>query len=119
MPRKTVEIILAKCSKKKKTFGIRNEKREDGKWHQTWAFPVDEDKAKREGFESNVLSGEFVIEDDYACPHCGSTKWTQCGSCNKIYCDDTKIGDVSKCPWCGHSGRLVQGDTFDIKGGGF
>lgn len=119
MAKRIVEITLAKCHKTKKLFGIRNEKMSDGKWHQTWAFPIDPDKAKREGFDKKKISGQFVAEDEYKCPHCGTRAWSQCGKCGKIYCDDTKIGEVSTCPWCGNSGKLSQWENFDLDSGSF
>jgi hypothetical protein len=41
------KVIMAKCSKTKKAFGIRIEERGHD-WVRTWAFKIDERKAKRE-----------------------------------------------------------------------
>ena len=38
-------VITAKCSKGKRTYGIRIQKMEDGDWWRTWAFPIDEKRA--------------------------------------------------------------------------
>ena len=50
-------VLLAKCNAQNKTYGIRVEKRGND-WVSTWAFPIDESKAKREGFEVVIFHFE-------------------------------------------------------------
>jgi hypothetical protein len=116
------KVIMAKCSKTKKAFGIRIEQR-GRDWERTWAFPIDERKAKREGFEANTISGSMNPDDAYpGCPHCGSTGFVQC-SCGKIGCNGGIVdcGDHGEytCPWCGENGELENADSFDVSGGGY
>jgi hypothetical protein len=116
------KVIMGKCSKTGKTFGIRIEQR-GRDWVRTWAFPIGERKAKREGFDVNTVSGSMNADDEYpGCPYCGSIGFVQC-SCGKIGC----MGDVRDhgdhveytCPWCGNTGTLKAADSFDVSGEGY
>jgi hypothetical protein len=113
---------MAKCSKTNKAFGIRIEQR-GRDWVRTWAFPIDERKAKREGFDANTVTGSMDADDDYpGCPHCGSGGFVQCG-CGKIGCAGglQDHGDYAEytCPWCGEYGEVAASDSFDVSGGGY
>ncbi|MDR2783642.1 MAG: hypothetical protein LBB48_07390 [Treponema sp.] len=116
------KVIMAKCSSTNKAFGIRIEQR-GRDWVRTWAFPIDERKAKREGFDANTVSGSMDADDEYpGCPHCGSDGFVQCG-CEKIGCaggvrDHGDHADYT-CPWCGEDIELEDVSSFDVKGGGF
>ena len=78
-------VILAKCSVHSGTFGIRVEKREND-WVSTWAFPIDESKAKREGFDKTKITGSLTPIDGYpGCPYCGDNELVQC-ACGKMIC---------------------------------
>jgi hypothetical protein len=73
------KVVLSKCTKTKGIFGIRLEER-DGDWIRTWAFKVDEGKAKREGFEANTVSGSMNADAAYpGCPHCGAQGFIRSG----------------------------------------
>jgi DNA-directed RNA polymerase subunit RPC12/RpoP len=117
------KVIMARCSKNKKSFGIRIEQR-GGDWIRTWAFPMDERKAKREKFDANTITGSLEEDDKYpGCPHCGSMGFVQCGcekiGCNggvRVYDDDTA---EYTCPWCGNEIGLQAADSFDVSGGGY
>ena len=116
------KVIMARCSKNKKAFGIRIEQR--GKdWVRTWAFPIDEGKARREGFEANTVTGSMDQDDDYpGCPHCGSSGFVQCG-CGKAGCGGGIVkrgkSDEYTCPWCNEKGELQDADSFDVSGRGY
>jgi transcription elongation factor Elf1 len=84
---------------------------------RTWAFPINDRKAKHEGFDANTVTGSMDSDDEYpGCPHCGSMGFVQCG-CGKIGCNDGS--DYYTCPWCGDSGELESADSFDVSGGGY
>jgi hypothetical protein len=116
------KVIVARCSSTKKAFGIRIEQR-DGDWVRTWAFPIDERKAKREGFDVNTVSGSMSADDEYpGCPHCGSLGFVQCG-CEKTGCagglrDHDGYADYT-CPWCGNEGKVEAVSSIDVSGGGY
>ena len=129
-------VILAKCEDGR-TFGIRVEKREND-WVRTWAFPIDEGKAKREGFDKNTVNGSLQATSGYpGCPYCGTFEFVQCG-CGKISCyhesrtersverkPDKKSGNkhdrVSfRCPWCGRVAKEIETvESFHVKSGGY
>jgi hypothetical protein len=113
------KVILAKCSKTQKCFGIRIEQR-GGDWVRTWAFPIDERRAKNEGFEANKVSGSMNAVDNYhGCPYCGGVGFVHCG-CGKIGCwgsgGETR---VYACPWCKQEGEVQIAEKFDVSGGGY
>ncbi|MCL1994242.1 MAG: hypothetical protein FWG66_14960 [Spirochaetes bacterium] len=117
------KVILERCSKHKKSFGNRIEQRE-GDWVSTWAFPIDEQKGKREGFDANIVIGSLKPVDGYpGCPYCGSTGTFLCG-CQKVSCD----GGIANhrgfaeivCPWCDQpSGRLQYVESIEVSGKGY
>jgi len=116
------KVIMARCSKNKKSFGIRIEQRGTD-WVRTWAFPINERKAKHEGFDANTVTGSLGPDNEYpGCPYCGSTGFVQCG-CKKNSCAGGigSYGDtmVITCPWCGKEGELENADSFDVSGGGY
>ncbi|MDR1604411.1 MAG: hypothetical protein LBS10_06430 [Gracilibacteraceae bacterium] len=115
-------VILAKCSVHNRTFGIRVEKRGND-WVSTWAFPIDESKAKREGFDKTKITVSFVPADDYpGCPYCGSNDLIQCG-CGRIICrrEGMTFGNHSfRCPWCGVVIQEIQeAESFTVKTNNF
>jgi len=115
-------VIMARCSKTKKSYGIRIEKR-GGDWVRTWAFPIDERKAKREKFDANTVTGSMEAVDDYpGCPYCGDPGFVHCG-CEKIGCAGgvRDYGDYGEyiCPWCGEEIQVQHGDSFDIESQGY
>jgi predicted RNA-binding Zn-ribbon protein involved in translation (DUF1610 family) len=116
------KVIMAKCSGTKKAFGIRIEER-DGDWERTWAFPIDEGKAKREGFDGNTVTGSMEPDDEYpGCPHCGDAGFVRC-DCGKIGCGGgiRNQGDHAEytCPWCGSTGTLEAVASLEVKGGAY
>jgi len=115
-------VVLAKCSKTKKLFGMRVEER--GKtWARTWAFPVDEAKAKHEGYDKNKVSLGDVDAEYPGCPHCKDGGFVKCGSCEKIGCMGGMNQEGNKgiytCPWCGNSGTVEFKDSVDVSGTGY
>ena len=116
------KVIMSRCSKNKKSFGIRIEER-GRDWVRTWAFPIDERKATREGFAANTVTGSMNADDAFpGCPHCGSVGFVQCG-CGKISCDGGVInrGNYADftCPWCNEKISLQAANSFDVAGGGY
>ncbi|MDR2485468.1 MAG: hypothetical protein LBD55_08740 [Treponema sp.] len=112
-------VILCKCTKQH-TFGIRVEKRRHD-WYRTWAFKIDEKRAKREGFDKELIKGSMEIDEEYpGCPYCGARGFFQC-ECGKFNCfkgnEQGNKWDVT-CNWCGKRLTVVSADSFEVKGGG-
>jgi hypothetical protein len=105
-PRLNVVIVVARCSRSKKYFGIRFEARSTTHWIADWAFALKEAAVKKEGYERNTISGKLTFGDEYpGCPHCENKRLLKCG-CGKVSCWDGRDGPVI-CPWCGSSGEVV------------
>jgi hypothetical protein len=100
-----VRIVLARCAEIKSSFGIRVENAGPSRWVLTWAFPVLEVTARREGYDRSEITGHFEFQPDYpGCPHCSNRSFFRC-RCGKIACWDAIEQDVT-CPWCGAYVRL-------------
>lgn len=112
-------VILARCDKSKKSFGIRIEKKADQIWYCDWAFKISEKGASNEGYGSSMISGKVSLDGAYpGCPYCGTDSWVSCAKCGKLTC--CAIGaETSTCAWCGHSANVVQGEDFKLTGGGY
>jgi len=110
-------VILAKCSTHNQSFGIRIEKR-NSDWVRTWAFKIDEDKAKREGFDVTPITGS-LMEVDYfpGCPYCKTFGFVVC-NCGKMSCLANNVTSA-QCYWCNTlMENIVEAETFDVKSGG-
>ena len=111
-------IILAKCSKDGQTFGIRTQKMSDGDWWRTWAFPIDEKRAQREGYDVTKVNGNMYYTKEYpGCPYCGTKSFVQCNKCHGITClkEETSL----PCQWCGRMLTNITAATekFSLSGG--
>jgi len=114
------EVVLARCSKTK-TYGIRVEQRKED-WVRTWAFPIEDDVAKREGFDANDISGSLNAVDGFpGCPYCKTNGFVLCGKCKKMGCwnNTSVVEGVYTCPWCGNSGKTEVAEVFKVSGGGY
>lgn len=107
-------ILLAKCAEQHKTYGIRSEKVSSNHWRNTWAFPIKESSAKREGYDKTSISGIIEFAEDYpGCPYCGGKELILC-SCGHLNCTITKNG-LFTCEWCGAQGTVgtYNGETIN------
>ena len=100
-------VIIAKCPKTKRPYGIRVQKMEDLDWWHTWSFEIDEARAASEGYDSNVIEGNLYALDSYpGCPYCGGRTYFYC-SCGRISCGGPNGVDFT-CPWCGETCKPVS-----------
>lgn len=123
------KVILARCPyaprKSENLFGMRVQKF-GGEWKRTWAFKINEESARREGYGSETTSGRFAPIAGYpGCPYCKSFSLAQC-ACGKSFCfkeDDEREfnGGAMRltCPWCGKAGEYFMAEKLDLQGGGF
>ena len=78
-------VILIRCSRNKSVFGARTQQMNDDDWWRTWAFAIDEDRAKREGYDLETVKGNLYCTDEYpGCPYCGTKSFVQCNKCGKL-----------------------------------
>ena len=112
-------VVMAKCGKSHKPYGIRIEERMDNIWYCTWAFKLSEQAAHHEGYGNTMITGRVDLDSKYpGCPYCGAGGWVSCGKCGKLTCYD---GEKKRfiCSWCGGSGKVQVAEIFDLSGGGF
>lgn len=113
-------VILMRCARVSKSYGVRIQLMEDGDWYRTWAFPINEKAARVEGFDKTPIRGNLFVIDEYpGCPYCGTKDFVQCGKCSKLTCYN---GEESyKCQWCGQvMNNIVSAtDKFELSGGAF
>ena len=111
-------VLLFKCTKSKRAYGVRIQKMRDGDWYRTWAFKLSEGSAKREGYDRSVIKGNLYATEEYpGCPYCGCQGFVMCGHCQKIACWD---GESSyTCPWCGTKSNISTAeDMFTVTANG-
>lgn len=100
-------IVLSKCAKGHKTYGIRAERLTSNRWRFTWAFPIKEASAKREGYDRTSISGSIDCTDEYpGCPYCGQQNFVVC-KCGHISCNIVNRG-IFTCEWCGAQGTIGE-----------
>jgi len=106
-------VAICKCPETKKLYGVRFQKMSPGHWKYTWAFPMRQASARREGYDNTIIEGMIDPDIDYpGCPYCGTKYFVIC-SCGKLNCN---IGSSNRftCGWCHTSGTLSA-----YGGGGF
>ena len=100
-----VKVVMARCSARNKSFGIRLEEVTPGNWLADWAFDIKNKQARKEGYHENVVTGEFAFATNYpGCPHCGRDSLVRC-VCETVFCWDGDHHKV-KCPVCGRKGKI-------------
>lgn len=110
-------VAICKCKETHKSYGVRFEKLSDGHWKYTWAFPIKEAAAKREGYDNTIIDGFIEPDNNYpGCPYCGAMHFVIC-ECGKLNCN-IGVGNTFTCEWCGTTGELSIYDGAGIKSGG-
>jgi transcription elongation factor Elf1 len=109
-------VILMKCPKERRTYGVRIEEN-CGDWYRTWAFPMDEGRASREGYDKTKITGNLMPTHDFnGCPYCGTKEFVQCGRCGKLSCWNKE--ERITCGWCGLTGDITTTtDAINVKSG--
>lgn len=111
------QVALCKCQEGKKTFGVRMEKTPIG-WKYDWAFLINEDRAKAEGYDNATIVGAIYPDPEYpGCPFCKGNTFVVCGACGKLNCNNVR-GKIFTCEWCGAKGELINYSGSGIKSSG-
>lgn len=109
--------IMAVCEETKQPFGITVDKISQRQYKFVWAFKIDKEKAHREGYDTQTVTGSVTLDDNYpGCPYCGSKQFYIC-SCGKIVCYHGQR--TATCPSCGRTGELTSVNEIDLRGGGY
>ena len=112
-PESEATVLIAKCGESHKSYGIRMEKTGTDRWLTTWAFPIKDSSAKREGYDKIQVKGDISFSDDYpGCPYCGGHGLTLC-PCGHLSCTIMR-SNVFTCEWCGMQGEIgnYSGETI-------
>lgn len=118
LKRREATVAACKCKETKKTYGVRFEKVIEGGWKYTWAFPMKESTAAREGYDATIIAGNIEPTEDYpGCPYCGVKYFVVC-ECGKLNCNSGYSGGHFKCEWCGLTGEIGVYTGSGFSGGG-
>ena len=70
MSKRKAIIGIAQCPTTKKLYGVRIEEKENNKLIATWAFPINEEMVKREGYSTDEFPVNIEYDDKYpGCPY--------------------------------------------------
>ncbi len=109
--------IMAVCPETKKFYGITVDEVRRNAYKFVWAFPIDKEKAHREGYDSTNVHGSIELDSDYpGCPYCKSKHFIFC-SCGAVMCWQGQR--VVKATNCGEAVEVTMASSFDLHGGGF
>jgi hypothetical protein len=101
-----VEIVCLRCSRSGQLWGARFEEVSPNVWSATWAFPLRDAVAAREGYDRSTITGQFTLSDEYpGCVSCENRSFVLCG-CGRLGCapDGAKW---YQCPWCRGAGEVA------------
>ncbi|MEU4807165.1 hypothetical protein [Actinosynnema sp. NPDC023587] len=99
------DVLLARCRQGAALYGLRVEQHPES-WYATWAFVIDEAKARGEKYEATTTEGGLGIGEGFpGCPRCTADSFVQCGRCGRLSCWVT--GAHWSCQWapCTSAGR--------------
>lgn len=116
--KKIAKVLLCRCSENKKLFGITIEKRTDGDWDMMYSYPIDEQRARSEGFDKTSITADIYTSQSYVgCPFCHKKSFVKCGNCGKITCHNS--GDTTNtCGWCNkHMTDIAYRGAMTLKTG--
>jgi hypothetical protein len=115
--RPQVVIVMARCSRRNKGIGVRFEEVSRGHWIANWAFPVNEEIGRREGYDRQRIIGSFTLDENEfpGCPYCDNQSFVRCG-CEGLGCWNGESRYYT-CPYCGSAGE-VGGAVDSLSAGG-
>jgi len=95
-------VLLARCKNNKRLYGITIEQDTPQLWNMKYSYPIDEHRAKSEGFDKTKITADCVAANDFpGCPFCGSMGYVKCGQCGKLTCYKDEVS--MKCAWCNNN----------------
>ena len=78
--------MVTNCAKSRNIFGVTIDKVGFNQYSAIWAFKLDPQKAKHEGFGATKVNGQLNNDPEYpGCPYCGSKEFIFC-SCGAVSC---------------------------------
>lgn len=109
-------VLLTRCINKQ-FYGVKVQKMQDGDWWRTFAFPVNDSRAKNERYEQDQIQGSLRCTAEYpGCPYCGAKSFVLCNKCHKMTCYQGET--TLLCSWCGnHMDNITTTTQFTLSGG--
>ncbi len=108
-------ILLTRCTNKQ-FYGVKVQKMQDGDWWRTFAFPVNESRAKNERCENHVQGSLCCTAEYPGCPYCGAKSFVLCDKCHKMTCYQGE--PALTCSWCGnYMDNITTVAQFTLSGG--
>lgn len=109
-------VMSVICNKSKENFGVTVDKIANNHYKMVWAFKLDRDRAKREGYDKKTAKGSLDNDVNYpGCPYCGCRQLVFC-SCGAVTCWDGESRTIT-CPKCKQTGEIANVSSVDLKGG--
>lgn len=109
--------IMAICPESMKYYGITVDEVRRNAYKFVWSFPIEKDKAHREGYDSKSVHGSVEMDVEYpGCSYCHSKQYIFCSCGSVMRWHGQK---VVRCPKCGQSGEVTMASSFDLHGGGY
>ncbi len=116
--RPNVVIVMARCNQNMEYFGIRFEEKDGPNlglslnltlarkaWVGDWAFKLEKELGKKEGYDKNKINGIIALNPAYpGCPHCGQKLIVKC-PCGEVACHGDQ-NQMMTCPSCGITASL-------------
>ncbi|MCH5242883.1 MAG: hypothetical protein J1F67_10780 [Muribaculaceae bacterium] len=108
-------VMTAICPKTKGHYGITVDRIMKNTYKMVWAFKINMDKAKREGYDSKKVTGSLQPDSEYpGCPYCKAHSLIFCG-CGAVFCWNGS--NTVTCPKCGYHGGVGYSESISFQGG--
>ncbi len=114
---KNAFVVMGMCSRTRQPFGITVDPVERNQLRLVWAFKINADKARREGYDKTKMKGAIEYGPEFpGCPYCESTQFYVCHKCDTIVCYHGE--EQVTCPKCGVTAGLIESEQIELTGGG-
>ncbi|MCH5225131.1 MAG: hypothetical protein J1D77_03990 [Muribaculaceae bacterium] len=108
-------VMTAICPQTKGYYGVTVDRILNNQYKMIWAFRLDKDRAKREGYDIKKASGSIQPDANYpGCPYCKAQSLIFC-SCGSVFCWNGN--KLVTCPKCGYKGEVGYSESINFQGG--
>lgn len=108
-------VMVVNCREGRKIYGATIDKIGRNLYSLIWAFKLNPQQAKNEGFGTSKVNGQLTLDSEYpGCPYCGSKQLVFCG-CGAVMCYNGER--VVTCPKCGCTSEVSSASSVDMHGG--
>ncbi len=109
-------VMAAYCPKNEGApYGITVDKLKPRSYSMIWAFKLNKQRLKHEGFGATKVNGTLYPDSEYpGCPYCGSQTIAICNCGAAMWWQGEK---VTKCPGCGQMCEWQMVESITMTGG--